>query len=173
MARSSRTGSPARGRPNISTSSTSSGTRWSRRSGREHGKFAADHGVKIAIEMHPGFVVYSPETMLRCAPIAGPSVGCNFDPSHLFWQGIDPIAAIRVLGDCIFHVHAKDTQIYERQPADDRRARHQELHRRSPTAAGSSAPSATATPASGGPNSSPPCGCSATTTSSPSSTRIR
>ena len=79
----------------------------------EHAKFAADHGVKIAIEMHPGFVVYSPETMLRLRSIAGPSVGCNFDPSHLFWQNIDPIAAIRVLQDAIFHVHAKDTQIYQ------------------------------------------------------------
>jgi sugar phosphate isomerase/epimerase len=81
---------------------------------KEHGKFAADHGVKIAVEMHPGFVVYSPETMLRLRSIAGKSVGCNYDPSHMFWQGIDPIAAIRVLGDAIFHVHAKDTQIYER-----------------------------------------------------------
>lgn len=81
---------------------------------KEHGKFAADHGVKIAIEMHPGFLVYSPETMLRLREIAGPSVGCNYDPSHMFWQGIDPIAAIRVLGDSIFHVHAKDTQIYDR-----------------------------------------------------------
>ncbi|HTV16532.1 MAG TPA: sugar phosphate isomerase/epimerase [Acidobacteriaceae bacterium] len=78
----------------------------------EHGKFAADHGVRIAIEMHPGFVVYSPETMLRLRGIAGPSVGCNFDPSHLFWQGIDPIAAVRFLGEAIFHVHAKDTQMY-------------------------------------------------------------
>ncbi len=77
-------------------------------------KFAADHGVKVAIEMHPGFVVYSPETLLRLREIAGPNVGCNYDPSHMFWQGIDPIAAIRVLGDAIFHVHAKDTQIYER-----------------------------------------------------------
>lgn len=79
---------------------------------RQHAKFAEDHGVKIAIEMHPGFVVYNPETMLRLRNIAGPSVGCNYDPSHMFWQGIDPIAAIRVLGDAIFHVHAKDTQIY-------------------------------------------------------------
>ena len=78
----------------------------------EHGKFAADHGVKIAVEMHPGFVVYSPETMLRLRSIAGPSVGCNLDPSHLFWQNIDPIAAVRVLADAIFHVHAKDTQLY-------------------------------------------------------------
>ena len=80
----------------------------------EHAKFAADHGVRVAIEMHPGFVVYSPETMLRLRSIAGPAVGCNYDPSHMFWQGIDPIAAIRILGDAIFHVHAKDTQMYER-----------------------------------------------------------
>ncbi len=79
---------------------------------REHGKFAADHGVKIAIEMHPGFVAYSPETMLKLRAIAGPSVGCNLDPSHMFWQNIDPIAAVRVLKDAIFYVHAKDTQIY-------------------------------------------------------------
>jgi sugar phosphate isomerase/epimerase len=81
---------------------------------KERAKFAADHGVKVAIEMHPGFVVYSPETMLRLRSITGPAVGCNYDPSHMFWQGIDPIAAIRVLGDAIYHVHAKDTQIYER-----------------------------------------------------------
>ena len=78
----------------------------------KHAKFASDHGVKVAIEMHPGFVVYSPETMLRLREVAGPSIGCNYDPSHMFWQGIDPIAAIRHLGDSIFHVHAKDTQIY-------------------------------------------------------------
>ena len=80
----------------------------------EQAKFAADHGVKIAIEMHPGFLVYNPETMLKLRSLAGPAIGCNYDPSHMFWQGIDPIAAIRVLGDAIFHVHAKDTQIYER-----------------------------------------------------------
>jgi len=77
-------------------------------------KLAEDHGVKIAIEMHPGFVAYSPETMLRLRAIGGKSLGCNYDPSHMFWQSIDPIAAIRVLGDAIFHVHAKDTQIYGR-----------------------------------------------------------
>jgi sugar phosphate isomerase/epimerase len=80
----------------------------------EHAKFATDHGVKIAIEMHPGFLAYNPETMLKLRAIAGPAIGCNYDPSHMFWQGIDPIAAIRLLGDAIFHVHAKDTQIYER-----------------------------------------------------------
>ncbi len=78
----------------------------------ERAKFAADHGVKIAIEMHPGYVVYSPETLLKLRSIAGNNIGCNFDPSHMFWQGIDPCAAVRILGDAVFHVHAKDTQIY-------------------------------------------------------------
>jgi len=76
-------------------------------------KFAEDHGVRIAIEMHPGFVVYNPETMLRLRQAAGPAIGCNFDPSHMFWQGIDPCWAVRRLGEAIFHVHAKDTRLYE------------------------------------------------------------
>lgn len=80
---------------------------------REQARFAHDHGVRIAIEMHPGFVAYSPETLLRLRAEAGPEIGCNFDPSHLFWQGIDPCLAIRKLGSAIFHVHAKDTRVYE------------------------------------------------------------
>jgi len=80
---------------------------------KKRAKFAADHGVRIGLEMHPGFIVYSPETLLRLREAAGPSLGCNFDPSHLFWQGIDPCAAVRRLGEAIFHVHAKDTRIYE------------------------------------------------------------
>ncbi len=80
---------------------------------KKRAKFAEDHGVRIAFEMHPGFVVYSPETLLRLRAAAGPALGCNFDPSHLFWQGIDPCAAIRALGDAIFHVHAKDTRLYD------------------------------------------------------------
>lgn len=79
---------------------------------KAHGQFAADHGVKIGIEMHPGFVVYNPETLLRLRAIGGAAVGANLDPSHLFWQGIDPIQAVRVLGDAIHYVHAKDTQLY-------------------------------------------------------------
>ncbi len=79
---------------------------------RRHAQHAAEHGVRIAIEMHPGFVVYNPETMLRLRELTGETVGCNFDPSHLFWQQIDPIAAVNVLGDAVFHVHAKDTQMF-------------------------------------------------------------
>jgi sugar phosphate isomerase/epimerase len=75
---------------------------------REVAKFAADEGVNIALEAHPGFVVYNVETSLRLRDAAGKSIGANFDPSHLFWQGADIPTAIRALGDAIFHVHAKD-----------------------------------------------------------------
>lgn len=68
-------------------------------------------GVRVAIEMHPNFVVYNPETMLRLRAIAPAVIGCNFDPSHLFWQGADPAAAIRAIGDGIYHVHAKDCRL--------------------------------------------------------------
>ena len=71
-----------------------------------------DRGVKIAIEMHPGQIVYNTRTLLRLRQIVGTSLGANFDPSHLFWQGMDPMAVIRALGKgAIFHVHAKDTKI--------------------------------------------------------------
>jgi sugar phosphate isomerase/epimerase len=82
-------------------------------------KFARAAKVRIAIEMHPNFVAYNPETMLRLRDIAPASIGCNFDPSHMFWQGIDPVAAIRTLGDCIFHCHAKDCRIDSRNTAVD------------------------------------------------------
>jgi sugar phosphate isomerase/epimerase len=79
----------------------------------EEAAFAERHGVKIALEMHPGFVVYNPETLLRLRGTAGPTIGANFDPSHLFWQGIDAVEAIKALGRerAIYHVHAKDTYI--------------------------------------------------------------
>ena len=76
-------------------------------------KVAQEHGIKIALEMHPGFVVYNPETLLRLRRAAGPALGANFDPSHLFWQGIDPCAAVRALQGAIWHVHAKDTAVHE------------------------------------------------------------
>ena len=76
--------------------------------------FAREHGVnKIAFEMHPGFCVYNPETMLRIRAAIGDTLGANFDPSHLFWQGIDPVRAIRALGDAIYFFHAKDTALDE------------------------------------------------------------
>ncbi len=74
--------------------------------------FALEHGVtKIAFEMHPGFCVYNPETLLRLREAVGDVIGANFDPSHLIWQGIDPVAAIRALAGAIYHFHAKDTRV--------------------------------------------------------------
>ena len=81
---------------------------------REMAEFAKEHNVnKIAFEMHPGFVVYNPETLLKLREAVGDIIGANFDPSHLFWQGIDPKEAIRALKGAIHHFHAKDTLIDE------------------------------------------------------------
>ena len=81
------------------------------------GAFAEKAGVKLAIEMHPGFVVYNPETLLRLREAVGPVIGANYDPSHLFWQGIDPVASIHYLAGAIYHIHAKDTYMDQRNIA--------------------------------------------------------
>jgi sugar phosphate isomerase/epimerase len=71
--------------------------------------FAREHGVtKLAFEMHPGFCVYNPETLLLLREKVGPEIGANFDPSHLMWQGVDTALAILELKGKIFSVHAKD-----------------------------------------------------------------
>ncbi|WP_415381941.1 sugar phosphate isomerase/epimerase family protein [Halosimplex sp. TS25] len=76
---------------------------------------AADHDVKVGIEMHPNMLVYEPTGMLELRERTNEYIGANFDPSHLFWQGIDITEAIRFLGeeDAIHHFHAKDTKVYE------------------------------------------------------------
>ncbi|MCI8553391.1 MAG: sugar phosphate isomerase/epimerase [Clostridiales bacterium] len=79
---------------------------------KEAAKIATSCGVKkIAFEMHPGFCVYNPATLLRLRAAVGDIIGANLDPSHLIWQGIDPVAAIRELKGAIYHFHAKDTKI--------------------------------------------------------------
>jgi sugar phosphate isomerase/epimerase len=67
--------------------------------------------AQLCIELHGQQNVYNVETLLRLREAVGPIVGANFDPSHLFWMGADPLAATRALGDAIYHVHAKDTRI--------------------------------------------------------------
>lgn len=75
---------------------------------------AADLDVKVAIEMHPGNIVYNPSTMHRLAESIGAThVGAEMDPSHLFWQGIDPVLALKDLGDLVYCSAAKDTRINE------------------------------------------------------------
>jgi sugar phosphate isomerase/epimerase len=65
---------------------------------RGAGSFALEHGIKVALEMHPGMMVYNVDTLFRLRDVIGPVIGANFDPSHLFWNGVDPVAAIRKLG---------------------------------------------------------------------------
>ena len=66
---------------------------------------------RLCLELHGQQNVYNVATLLRLRDAVGPTVGANFDPSHLFWMGADPLVAIRALGQAIYHVHAKDTRI--------------------------------------------------------------
>jgi sugar phosphate isomerase/epimerase len=73
---------------------------------------ASDAGVtRLCLELHGQQNVYNVSSFHRLRDAVGPVVGVNFDPSHLFWMGADPIAAIEQLGAAIYHVHAKDTRI--------------------------------------------------------------
>ncbi len=83
---------------------------------KEAAKFARSHGIhKLALEMHPGFVVYNPMTLLKLRAAVGEEIGANCDLSHLFWQGCDPLEVIRLLGKegALFHAHMKDTVLYK------------------------------------------------------------
>jgi len=79
----------------------------------EWGAYAAKHNVKIGLELHGGFSVHTPGTLLRLREAAGEVIGANLDPSHMWWQGIDPVQAVAILGKAgaIHHFHAKDTTI--------------------------------------------------------------
>ena len=83
----------------------------------EAAEFARRHGVRVAIELHPGFIAYNTASFLRLrkeAGSAGANLFVNFDPSHLFWQGMDPLECADELGEAIAHVHAKDTALHSR-----------------------------------------------------------
>jgi sugar phosphate isomerase/epimerase len=81
---------------------------------KEIDALAGQNGVKVAIEMHPQNLVFNPPTLKRLVDKTGATnVGAEMDPSHLFWQGIDPVAAIEWLGPLVFHAAAKDTRINE------------------------------------------------------------
>ena len=82
---------------------------------RDVAAHAGQHGVDVAIEMHPNMLVYEPTGLVALREATSDRIGANFDPSHLYWQGIDATEAIRFLGerDAIHHVHAKDTKVYE------------------------------------------------------------
>ncbi|SDZ67645.1 Sugar phosphate isomerase/epimerase [Evansella caseinilytica] len=80
---------------------------------QEIAQLADKHQVKIGLELHAGFLVHTPYTLLKLREATSLAIGANLDPSHLWWQGIDPVAAIKILGkeNAIHHFHAKDTYI--------------------------------------------------------------
>ena len=54
---------------------------------KEQGEFAQKHNVKIGLELHAGFLVHTPHTMLKLREATNEAIGANLDPSHLWWQG--------------------------------------------------------------------------------------
>jgi sugar phosphate isomerase/epimerase len=77
---------------------------------QEMAAYAEANGVRrIAFELHPLHLVFNVPTLLRMRDAVGPVIGANMDPSHLFWQQMDPLAAIAALGPAVAHVHLKDT----------------------------------------------------------------
>jgi len=73
---------------------------------------ARAHDVRVAIEMHPHNLVFSPVTLKKLVELTGATnVGAEMDPSHLMWQGMDVVACIRELGPLVFHAAAKDAMI--------------------------------------------------------------
>jgi sugar phosphate isomerase/epimerase len=82
------------------------------------GEEAKAAGIEtLAFELHPLHLVYNVPTYERMRDAVGPIIGVNLDPSHLFWQGMDPLAVVRTLGPAIRHVHLKDTEIVADQVA--------------------------------------------------------
>jgi sugar phosphate isomerase/epimerase len=78
---------------------------------------AADQGLRVALELHPLQLVFNVPTLLDLRAVVGDVVGANLDPSHLFWQQMDPLAVIGALGPAIHHVHLKDTALVAEQVA--------------------------------------------------------
>jgi sugar phosphate isomerase/epimerase len=82
---------------------------------KDAAKYARSHGIRrIALEMHPNFMVYNPLTLLKLRDAVGEEIGANNDLSHLFWQGCNPVEVIHMLGKqgAIFHAHMKDTVLF-------------------------------------------------------------
>jgi sugar phosphate isomerase/epimerase len=69
----------------------------------------ANAGLRICLELHPGAHVFNVESYLRLNAVA-PGISVNLDPSHLFWQRMDPLRVIERLGPLIGYAHAKDVR---------------------------------------------------------------
>ncbi len=75
------------------------------------GYLAKECGIRVAIENLGATMIHNPANMLRLREHVDPVIGMNFDPSHHMWMGGDPIAALRLLGDAIHYMHAKDVRL--------------------------------------------------------------
>ena len=75
-------------------------------------QLAGDHGVKVALELHPQNLVFNARDIRKLVELTGATnIGVEMDASHLFWQQADPIAVVRELGPLILHAAAKDVRI--------------------------------------------------------------
>ena len=120
--------------------------------------------MKVALEAHPGFIVYNVESALRLRQACGDNLGVNFDPSHFFWQGVDVPAAIRALGPAIFHVHAKDVYLDRQNVAVNGVHRHEDVSAHAGAVVAVPQRRASGTTSSNGSASSARCGSRVTTT---------
>lgn len=79
---------------------------------KETDRLAADHGVKVALELHPQNLVFNPADVYKLVELTGAThVGVELDASHLFWQQMDPVAVVRELGPLVFQAAAKDVRV--------------------------------------------------------------
>ncbi|MEZ2389418.1 sugar phosphate isomerase/epimerase family protein [bacterium RCC_150] len=79
---------------------------------KETDRLAADHGVKVALELHPQNIVFNTADVHKLIELTGAThVGVELDASHLFWQQMDPVAVVRELGPLVFQAAAKDVRI--------------------------------------------------------------
>ena len=80
---------------------------------RERVERADQAGVRFCFEIHPADMLHQPSRLLRLRDELGPTVGANLDPSHLIWQGADLVEVVHTLGDAIYNVHAKESELNE------------------------------------------------------------
>lgn len=79
---------------------------------KETDRLAADHGVKVALELHPQNIVFNTADVHKLIELTGAThVGVELDASHLFWQQMDPVAVVRELGPLVFQAAAKDVRV--------------------------------------------------------------
>jgi sugar phosphate isomerase/epimerase len=79
---------------------------------KEIDRLAQDHGVKVALELHPQNLVFNPADVFRLVELTGATnIGVELDASHLFWQQMDPIAVVHELGPLVLQAAAKDVRV--------------------------------------------------------------